>query len=133
MVYKGHFGLQGLWFGMSTAWLIATILYCILIGRTNWQGEVERAAKRNADAENSTKKHKEGFKGGKEKRRSEEEGEEEEDEEAAEMVLVGGGKSRRGKGGLLSVVVRGDEGEMQGFMGGESQELTMVDSTDGEE
>jgi hypothetical protein len=58
MVYKGHFGLQGLWFGMSTAWLTASAVYGILISRTNWEGEVIKAAQRNADAEKSTQRGK---------------------------------------------------------------------------
>eukprot|EP00026_Physarum_polycephalum_P005157 Phypoly_transcript_05186.p1 GENE.Phypoly_transcript_05186~~Phypoly_transcript_05186.p1 ORF type:complete len:586 (+),score=89.56 Phypoly_transcript_05186:190-1947(+) len=58
MVYKGHFGLQGLWFGMSTAWLTASTVYGIMIARTDWQAEVVNAALRNADAENSTKRGK---------------------------------------------------------------------------
>lgn len=56
LVLKGHFGLNGLWFGMSTAWLTASITYGIIIGRTNWEQEVLNAAKRNTEAEQSTKR-----------------------------------------------------------------------------
>lgn len=55
---KFDYGLKGLWFGMSTAWMCAATIYAIIIGRTNWQQEVLNAAKRNAEALNSTQKGK---------------------------------------------------------------------------
>jgi MATE family multidrug resistance protein len=40
-------GLIGLWLGMSTAWLLVSIAYFIIIARTDWQLEVQASKERN--------------------------------------------------------------------------------------
>lgn len=44
LVLVGKFGMNGLWLGMTCSWLVAGLIYAVVIGRTNWQKEVERAA-----------------------------------------------------------------------------------------
>jgi hypothetical protein len=114
MVYKGHFELRGLWFGMSTAWLTASAVYGVLINRTNWQGEVVKAALRNADAENSTKRG-------------------QAENSAKSPNLKHTAKSpewdtpaRRVKEGLLSVVVEGSVNGDEEGEGGENEKGTFL-------
>jgi len=54
LVFKAQFGLQGLWLGMSCAWLTASTIYAIIVSRTNWKQEVFKAGERNARALLST-------------------------------------------------------------------------------
>jgi len=47
LVFGFQFGLRGLWFAMSTSWLVASSSFIVIIYRTDWQAEVEKAAERN--------------------------------------------------------------------------------------
>jgi len=50
LVFFLHLGLPGLWIGMSIAWLVAGVIYFIVIYRTDWQSEAAIAAARNRQA-----------------------------------------------------------------------------------
>jgi MATE family multidrug resistance protein len=41
------YSLNGLWMGMSVAWLVATVIYVGIIFYTDWEEEVKKAAHRN--------------------------------------------------------------------------------------
>ena len=46
LVFHNRFGLWGLWSAMSSSWLAASLIYYIVILRTDWTDQVEQAKKR---------------------------------------------------------------------------------------
>eukprot|EP01125_Pyxidicula_operculata_P015066 TRINITY_DN5092_c0_g1_i2.p1 TRINITY_DN5092_c0_g1~~TRINITY_DN5092_c0_g1_i2.p1 ORF type:complete len:281 (-),score=54.83 TRINITY_DN5092_c0_g1_i2:47-889(-) len=50
LVLLGHFGLPGLWTGMSVAWLGCGTLYMIVLIRTDWSNEANVAKERTNEA-----------------------------------------------------------------------------------
>lgn len=48
-------GLGGIWTGMSAAWLSAGSIYAVILYRTDWQDECDKAAERNAAGTQSMK------------------------------------------------------------------------------
>jgi len=56
LAFKFHWGLQGVWIGMTIAWAVAGTIYLIVIFRIRWKDEIELAAQRNKQGILSMKK-----------------------------------------------------------------------------
>jgi Na+-driven multidrug efflux pump len=51
LVVQRAYGVRGLWFAMSMAWLIATIYYLFVVVTTDWQSQADLARLRNDKAQ----------------------------------------------------------------------------------
>jgi len=50
LALRWSFGLVGLWFAMSLAWLVATVAYLYIVVATDWQSQADAAHGRNVHA-----------------------------------------------------------------------------------
>jgi Na+-driven multidrug efflux pump len=51
------YGIQGVWFGMSCAWTMASVIYCIIIYRIDWEQEAIDSLKRTKEGLQSIVQH----------------------------------------------------------------------------